>query len=146
MIYFAYGSNMDHVQMQVRCPGQEAAIGVARLAGYALAFTRWSRSWNSGTADILPERMSEVWGVLYDLTLDNLRRMDQFADYPNSYVRQDIFLEYEGETIPSFTYVAIRQGIFAPSKSYVNKMIMGAEENHIPESYIVLLKSLPTHD
>ncbi len=145
MLYFAYGSNMEPVQMESRCPGQRHR-GIACLSGYTLVFTRWSRSWNSGTADILPEIGKEVWGVLHDLTLDNLRRMDKFADYPNSYVRQDILVQQEDKTFPVFTYVAIRQGIFSPSKNYINKMVLGATENKMPEHYIAFLKSIETHD
>ncbi len=145
MIYFAYGSNMDHEQMQTRCPGHRV-IGTVRLPNYALAFTRWSRSWNSGTADILPERGKEICGVLYDLTLDDLKRMDKFADYPNSYIRQDVFVEMDGETLPALTYVAIRQGVFLPSRAYLSKMIQGAEKNKVSERYLGFLKSLRTHD
>lgn len=145
MIYFAYGSNMDHDQMQTRCPGHKI-VGVGRLSHYTLAFTRWSRSWNSGTADILPEQGKEICGVLYDLTLENLKRMDKFADYPNSYIRQDVSVEMQGERLPALTYVAIRQGVFLPSKAYLTKMIQGAEKNQLSEQYILFLKSLRTHD
>ncbi len=145
MIYFAYGSNMEAAQMNVRCPGH-TVIGTACLLDYTLAFTRWSRSWNSGTADIMPEKGQEVWGVLYDLTLANLRRIDKFADYPNSYVRQDIRVTQNKEELPAFTYVAVRQGIFSPSKAYLNKMILGATENTMPERYLSFLKTIETHD
>lgn len=145
MIYFAYGSNMDDEQMQARCPGHRV-IGIGRLPNYALVFTRWSRSWNSGTADLLPEQGKEICGVLYDLTLDDLKRMDKFADYPNSYVRQDVMVEVGGETLPALTYVAIRQGVFLPSKAYLGKMIQGAEKNKIQEYYLGFLKSIRTHD
>lgn len=145
MIYFAYGSNMDHEQMQARCPGHRV-IGIGRLSNYALVFTRWSRSWNSGTADILPDRAREIYGVLYDLTLDDLKRMDKFADYPNSYIRQDVVVENQGEALPALTYVAIRQGVFLPSKAYLGKMIQGAEKNKVPDHYLGFLKSIRTHD
>jgi gamma-glutamylcyclotransferase len=145
MIYFAYGSNMDHEQMQSRCPGSRI-IAIGALPHYTLAFTRWSRSWNSATADILPEQGSQVYGVLYDLILDDLKRMDKFADYPHSYTRQDVFVESEGERLPALTYVAIRQGVFLPSRAYIGKMIQGAENHKIPEKYIAILKSIKTHD
>jgi gamma-glutamylcyclotransferase len=145
MIYFAYGSNMDQEQMQSRCPGSRV-IGIGQLSHYTLAFTRWSRSWNSATADILPEQGKQVYGVLYDLILDDLKRMDKFADYPNSYTRQDVSVENEGEKLPALTYVAIRQGLFLPSKAYIGKMIQGAESHKIPERYITVLKSIKTHD
>jgi gamma-glutamylcyclotransferase (GGCT)/AIG2-like uncharacterized protein YtfP len=145
MIYFAYGSNMEPSQMQSRCPGSKV-LGVANLPHYTLTFTRWSRSWNSGTADILPEKGCEVWGILYDMTLENLRRLDRFADYPISYVRQDVLVKQEKEILPAFTYVAVRQGAFAPSKAYLDKMVLGASESNIPSKYVDFLKAIETHD
>jgi len=143
MIYFAYGSNMDAEQMQLRCPGYRL-LGVARLVNYTLAFTRWSRAWNSGTADILPEKGKTVIGALYDLTFDDLKRMDRIADYPNSYLRLDVVVESGGETFPAMTYVAVRIGVFLPSRPYLDKMIHGAERCQIDATYIANLRALRT--
>lgn len=145
MIYFAYGSNMEPEQMQSRCPNYRV-IGIGLLNHYALAFTRWSRSWNSGTVDIVPEKGGKVYGALYDLNPDDLKRMDKFADYPQSYVRQDVMMECGKEILPALTYVAVRQGVFLPSKSYLRKMIQGAEARKLPEKYTSFLKSIQTHD
>jgi len=145
MIYFAYGSNMDVDQMTNRCPGSKL-IGTGRLYNYSMVFTRWSRAWNSATADILPDQKMSVYGVLFEVTLEDLKKMDRFADYPNSYVRQDITVETGELQLPAMTYVAIRQGPFLPSKAYVGKMILGAEQHQLPEEYISFLKSLKTHD
>ncbi len=145
MIYFAYGSNMDLEQMQLRCP-ECNGMGLALLPNYVMSFTRWSRPWKSGTADILPDRGKEVYGVLYDLALEDLKKLDKFADYGNSYVRQDVTVEIGEERIPAMTYVARRQGVFLPSKSYIGKMIRGALHHHLPEEYINYLKSIKTHD
>ncbi len=144
MIYFAYGSNMDAEQMQSRCPDCRM-IGTARLPNYTLAFTRWSRAWNSGTADIIPQRGESVWGVLYDLTPNDLKRMDKIADYPNSYIRQDVSVYHGGEALPALTYVAIRSGVFYPSKPYLEKMIQGAEALHLDAGYLAALKAIRTH-
>jgi len=145
MMYFAYGSNMDFEQMRQRCPSCEV-IGNARLSHYAMSFTRWSRSWKSGTADILPEKGELVYGILYKLSPDDLKKMDKVADYPNSYVRQDIAVLCDEEPLPALTYVARRQGVFSPSRSYLNKMIQGAENHELPEEYVSFLKAIKTHD
>ena len=131
--------------MKSRCPGH-TFLGIASVSHYALTFSRWSRAWNSGTADIIPQKGSEVWGVLYDLTLENLRRVDTFADYPHSYERLDILVHQQGEVFPALTYVAIRQGIFAPSKAYLDKMISGATKSNIPESYLSFLRGIKVND
>ncbi len=145
MIYFAYGSNMDLDQMKARCPGAKV-IGVGELKHYNISFTRWSRAWNSGTADILPERGGKIYGALYDLSLEDLKKMDKFADYPNSYIRQDVMVCCQEEHLPAMTYIARRSGVFLPSRSYLGKMVRGAMSHEIPEEYINLLKSIKTHD
>lgn len=145
MTYFAYGSNMNGEQMQSRCPGHRV-LGIASLPNYVLAFTRWSRAWNSGTADILPQRGEQVFGVLYELSTDDLKRMDKLADYPHSYIRQDVLSSYQGGVIPVLTYVAIRTGVFLPSRAYLEKMIHGSEQHGIEAAYIDFLKSFKTHD
>ncbi len=65
MRYFAYGSNMDPVQMAERAPGGRA-LGAARLAGWRLTFTRDSPAWGGGVGHIEPDEADEVWGVLWD--------------------------------------------------------------------------------
>jgi len=64
-LYFAYGANLDLRGFRRRCPGA-TIIGRARLSGYRLCFTRYSRAEKGGVADIVPEPDTEVWGALYD--------------------------------------------------------------------------------
>ncbi len=144
MIYFAYGSNMDPEQMQSRCPGHRV-LGAAKLLHYTLAFTRWSRAWNSGTADILPEQNRYVLGALYALTPDDLKRMDKIADYPNSYIRQDVTVQHGTVALPAMTYVAVRMGVFLPSKSYLERMIHGAKRLGFDPAYLADLQAIRTH-
>lgn len=162
MIYFAYGSNMETLQMQTRCPSA-TVIGIGKMSHYTLAFTRWSHAWKSATADILPERGGEVYGVLYDLSPTHLKKMDQAADYPSSYVRQDVWVVSldrsqhgagdsgnhhgpENTALPALTYLAVRQGVFLPSKTYLGKIISGAEQHEFPTAYIAFLKGIPTQE
>lgn len=145
VLYFAYGSNMESRQMKVRCPDHKIR-GVAQLANYTLAFTRWSRSWNSGTADILPQRGAIVHGVVYELSLEDLKRLDKFANYPQAYIRQDVVVEVGGARLPVLTYIAVRNGVFLPSKKYLDQMTEGACEHSLPEGYVECLRKIKTHD
>lgn len=52
-LYFAYGSNMDLLQMDYRCPAAEV-IGNVRLMDYRLTFC--SRNPDSGVATIVPTK------------------------------------------------------------------------------------------
>ena len=57
-------------------------MGVACLRGYQLAFTRYSSTWGGGVADIIPAVGSEVWGLVYGLTDENLEALDVYEGYP----------------------------------------------------------------
>ena len=62
-LYFAYASNMDPQTFRRRCPGARP-LGRARLPGYRLAFSRYSRQRRGGSADVVEDAPSAVWGVL----------------------------------------------------------------------------------
>ena len=73
--YFAFGSNMSKEQMKKRCPNAKK-IGKAVLHNHKIGFTRNSKTWNCGTADILVSPGDEVWGVLYSITEEELQKLD----------------------------------------------------------------------
>lgn len=145
VLYFAYGSNMEPSQIQARCPGHRF-LGVAEVPHYNLVFTRWSRSWKSGTADILPMRGGEVFGVLYELTMDNLKNLDKYTIFPQAYVRADLHVKLGKERLPAMTYFAIREGAFLPSRKYLGQIVKGAEAFKLPKKYVAHLRMIKTHD
>lgn len=63
--YFAYGSNMNQHQMQFRCP-EARKIERVILKDYRLVFRGGRR--NYGVASIIPEKGSQVEGVLWSIT------------------------------------------------------------------------------
>ena len=73
--YFAYGSNMSYEQMKERCPDSKY-VGIARLNGYKLDFTKMSRLRGGGVADIVESEDDCVYGVLYSITDDDLAKLD----------------------------------------------------------------------
>jgi hypothetical protein len=75
VLYFAYGSNLDFDQMKSRCPSARFA-GVAKLPGRRLAFTRWSESRKGAVADAVADPASEVWGAVYEITAEDLGKLD----------------------------------------------------------------------
>ncbi len=63
MLYFAYGSNLDWEKMKGIVPSS-IFYGRAKLENYRLDFTRKSKNWNCGIADIVEDN-KDVWGVIY---------------------------------------------------------------------------------
>ena len=85
--YFAYGSNMNHDQMVKRCPDAKY-FGIGFLPDYKLAFTRNSTKWESPVADILVSTGDIVWGVIYIVTEEDLKKLDKCEGHPTIYKRR----------------------------------------------------------
>jgi len=84
--YFAYGSNMNLDQMKQRCP-ESKLVGKAYLPNYKLGFTRQSKNWNSPVADALVSPGDEIWGVVYELTKNDIELLDIKEGHPEIYKR-----------------------------------------------------------
>jgi gamma-glutamylcyclotransferase len=141
-IYFAYASNMDPQTFRRRCPGAKA-LGPARLPGHRLAFTRYSRQRRGGSADVVADAASEVWGVLYEVDDACLASMDRVEGVPHAYRRETVAVSRaDGEPIGATTYVANKAGEFQPNDSYLKVILRGAKAHCLPAEYIRVLEEI----
>lgn len=109
MYYFAYGSNLNRKQMKERCPQSQPKLS-ATLHHYRLIFAGWSRHWLGGTASIKPMRGERLPGGVYEITESDLKRLDRYEGYPESYDRINVIVNTEaGEPLEVFTYIRKRQ-------------------------------------
>ena len=83
---FAYGSNLDEDQMGMRCPSSFPTY-TATLPGYRLAFQGHSRGWGGGVATVVRDPSADVIGMVYEVTLEDLSRLDRFEGHPVVYRR-----------------------------------------------------------
>lgn len=126
-LVFAYGSNMNARQMAIRCPGSKA-VSVAKLRDHQLVFTGRSERWGGGgVATIQPARRSNVLGVLWILSADNLERLDGFEGYPYVYDRIAVRVESDsGRPLWCYTYVKNEvDEKTAPSPEYLRTILDG---------------------
>ena len=63
-LYFAYGANLDPLQMQNRCP-HAVFLGRARLLDFRLVFADYATRQQGAVADIRAQKNSTVFGSLY---------------------------------------------------------------------------------
>jgi hypothetical protein len=84
-LYFAYGSNLSHTQMALRCntsPGSSKPVAVARLDQYTwFICTRGYANVRSLPPDTPREPRSEVWGILYNLSPEDEQRLDLYEGH-----------------------------------------------------------------
>ncbi len=85
-LYFAYGSNLDRIQMRRRCPGA-VCLGRASIHGYRLAFAGHSVTWGGPVATVVRDPRAHVEGVLYRLGRGELRVLDRYEGHPRQYQR-----------------------------------------------------------
>lgn len=143
-LYFAYASNMEPQRFRRLCPGG-TMVGPARLPGHRLAFSRYSRQRRGGSADVVPDPESEVWGVLYEVAEDDLAAMDRSEGVPAAYRREVVtVVDQAEEERQAITYMANRTGDFLPHKEYLRVIVRGAEARALPPEYTESLKQIRT--
>ena len=144
MYYFAYGSNMNWEQMQRRCPSAKF-VCVARLADYRFAIARHSRLRKCGTANVLAESGSMVWGVVYEVDEQDMELLDRFED---GYRRQKVSVHAQDDghhPLEVLTYIALAEEIPPlPNTEYKRLILGGARHWKIPQDYLAMLEKIET--
>ena len=123
--YFAFGSNINSNQMKSRCPSAKI-IGVAVLRNWRLSFAGRSKTWHGGVATIEKKKFSKTYGVVYQITNDDLEILDRYEGSPNWYKRFSVKLKFaNGKTIKAETYYLPDQKPVYPSPAYYNVIARG---------------------
>jgi len=145
IFYFAYGSNLDWTEMKKRCPGAKT-VQSGRLPQYRLDFTHDAAGFEGGVADVVPDPEWDVWGMIYELTKEDLKILDKYEDCPRAYYRFLTNIECSNSTMKNvWVYsVAEKHGFVAPADKYLQWIRKAAAELEFPEDYQIYLRSVPT--
>ena len=149
--YFAYGSNLDPEQMRRRCPGHRV-IGAGFLPGHRLRFQGEGEDWGGPVATIVADPTDTVWGVVFELSDEDLRALDEYegcrVDDPTSlYIRRDFDVRLaDGGAVRANAYVMRRRPEGNPSKKYLDAITRGARSHGLPTDYVDRLAAHPTID
>jgi len=136
MQYFAYGSNLDRMQMDSRCPDNEYK-GRARLAGYRFTFDGFSKGRNGAVANIIESPQDEVWGCLYDISEADKKKLDGFES-----VAQEIYgiiqvtvTDDSGALVPALAYTRTNEKEGTPAREYYDQVLQGMVDCDLPVDY-----------
>ncbi|MCK5434525.1 MAG: gamma-glutamylcyclotransferase [Dehalococcoidales bacterium] len=126
MYYFACGGNLNKKQLLERCPESQPRF-TATLHNYKLIFVGWSRQWRGGVASIKPFRGEKVMGAIYEISDRDLRRLDKYEGYPDTYNRVKVTVNREtGEPVEAITYIKLSQSEETkPSPAYLSIIQQG---------------------
>jgi len=128
-LYFAYGSNLNIVQMKRRCPDSEI-VSKVKLKGYKLTFNR--------VADIIETPRGIVHGAIYEVSDADIRNLDVYEGYPSLYKRIDVEVEDDvGKMYKAFVYVMVVKGLGSPSESYYNTIKQGFKDWKLPMQSLI---------
>jgi gamma-glutamylcyclotransferase (GGCT)/AIG2-like uncharacterized protein YtfP len=144
--YFAYGSNMDQQQMKERCP-ESKLLGKGIVLGYKLVFTIYSPKRKCGCADIVSSPKDEVWGLIYSVSENDLKRLDEYEKAPISYKRIQVeVMDESGNKVKAETYEVVNKSpeYLKPSRDYLSKLTTAAKTFSFPEKYQKMLNNFET--
>ena len=131
MLYFAYGSNLNHYQMQnIRCVGSKY-LRTFFLKDYKLSFCHPNKLNKYGYANIVKRKGSKVPGAIWEITKEHEKILDHYEEFPNSYQKKYFYLN--GKKI--MFYIMNKCFIKKPPKSYVNTIKEGYENCNIDIKY-----------
>ena len=124
MLYFAYGSNLNHFQMKRRCK-DSIFLKKINLKDFRLTFRNMY-------ADIEPKKNSIVQGALFKISKIDEKKLDVYEDYPIVYKKYHF--TYYGKKI--MTYTMVKKTLFTyPTKRYLDIIKKGYKDcnldNHI---------------
>ena len=131
MLYFAYGSNLNHFQMKRRCK-DSIFLKKINLRDFKLTFRSKYRA-----ADIEPKKNSIVPGGLFEISKSDEKKLDLYEDYPSLYKKY--YFLYYGKKV--MTYTMVNKTCFRyPTERYLNIVKRGYKDCSLDIS--VLKKAL----
>ena len=128
MLYFAYGSNLNHFQMKRRCK-DSVFLKKINLKDFSLTFRSKYRA-----ADIEKKKNSTVPGALYEISKRDEKKLDVYEDYPILYKKY--YFIYYGKKI--MTYTMVKKTKFAyPTEKYLNVVKCGYKDCELNKKYLI---------
>ena len=127
MLYFAYGSNLNHIQMKrVRCLGSRY-IKAYYLKDYKMIFSHPNKLNKFGYANIIKKKGSKVAGAIWEITKAHENILDSYEQFPDIYQKKYFYLE--GKKI--MFYIMSKYFLKEPPKIYIDTINKGYENCNI---------------
>ena len=139
-------------------------LGAARLSGQRFELDLFSATWGHRVANVVESNdQDEVWGALYDLPLELVRRSDKTRSLldrieghlttkdPANYKPLQVVVEQGDERIGAWTYVGLDEARercaqkhrdAGVSTEYAGAVLDGARSVGLPPTYIAQLEAV----
>ena len=128
MLYFAYGSNLNHFQMKRRCK-DSFFLKKYELKGFRLNFRSKYRA-----ADIEKKKNSFVPGALFEISKCDEKKLDVYEDFPVLYKK--MYFNYYNKKV--MTYIMVNKTKFRyPTERYLNVIKQGYKDCKLDKKYLL---------
>ena len=127
MLYFAYGSNLNHFQMKRRCK-DSIFLKKINLNNFRLTFRSKYRA-----ADIEPKKNFKVVGALFEISKSDEKKLDIYEDYPMLYKKY--YFYYYGKKVMTYTMVKKTPFRF-PTERYLNVVKRGYLDCKLDQKFL----------
>ena len=125
MLYFAYGSNLNHFQMKKRCKDSFFLKNI-NLKNFRLTFRNMY-------ADIEFKNNTIVQGALFEISKIDEKKLDLYEDYPIVYKKH--YFYYYGKKVMTYTMVKKTSFTF-PTERYLNIIKHGYKDCKLDNKYL----------
>ena len=125
MLYFAYGSNLHHLQMKKRCK-DSVFLKKINLKNFRLTFRNMY-------ADIEFKKNLIVVGALFEISKIDEKKLDMYEDYPIVYKKY--YFTYYGKKVMTYTMTKKTNFTF-PSERYLNIIKKGYKDCDLNKKYL----------
>ena len=127
MLYFAYGSNLNHFQMKRRCK-DSIFLKKIKLKDFKLTFRSKYRA-----ADIESKKNSIVPGGLFEISKSDEKKLDIYEDFPILYKK--MYFKYYNKIV--MTYIMPNKTLFRyPTERYLNVIKQGYKDCKLDQKYL----------
>ena len=127
MLYFAYGSNLNHFQMKRRCK-DSIFLRKINLKNFKLTFRSKYRA-----ADIEPKKNFIVPGGLFEISKSDEKKLDVYEDFPTLYKKY--YFYYYGKKVMTYTMTKKTSFKF-PTERYLNIIKKGYRDCKLSLNYL----------
>ena len=128
MLYFAYGSNLNHFKMKIICK-DSVFLKKYELKNYKLNFRSKYRA-----ADIEKKKNSIVPGALFEISKSDEKKLDVYEDFPVLYKK--LYFKYYNKKV--MTYIMSKKTQFRyPTERYLNIIKQGYKDCNLDKKFLI---------
>ena len=129
-LYFAYGSNLNHSQMQKRCKDSKY-IKKIFLKDFKLSFCSVRRS--HGVANVVKKKDSKVPGGLWKISKSDERALDRYEGFPTLYTKD--YFRLNNDKI-MFYIIKRKYSFKSPRRLYLDTIRKGYKDCDLDLEYL----------